>query len=285
VTDIKEQIERALGVRPRATAPLTGGCVGEVYRCDLGDDAVVAKVDRRHDEGTLHIEGRMLRYLRANSSLPVPEVFHEEPGLLVMEFIDHDGARAPAGERGAADMLADLHGVSSERYGFDEDTLIGALPQPNPWTSDWATFYGRHRLLAFGRLADRRGSLPAGTLARLESLADGLHGVVGTPGRPSLVHGDVWSGNVLWHKGRVRAFIDPAVHFADAEVELAFIELFGCFGPVFWDRYAERRPIRPGFERRCAAYQLAPLLVHAALFGGGYGQSVASILDRLGHRV
>ncbi|MEX2535727.1 MAG: fructosamine kinase family protein [Trueperaceae bacterium] len=108
--------------------------------------------------------------------------------------------------------------------------------------------------------------------------------VPGHSPKPGLVHGDVWSGNVLARNGRITAMLDPAIYFADPEVELAFIELFATFGEAFWERYGELRPIDPGYrEVRRDVYQLYPLLVHTALFGGGYVRAVGERLEWLGY--
>ncbi len=278
-TPIADSIEAALGLRPDEVTPLSGGCVGEVYRVEAGGRRLVVKV-AQGPSAALDVEGRMLAYLAKRSALPVPGVVHAEPTLLAMEWIDNDGRQSPQGQAEAADMLADLHDLRADRYGFHENTLIGPLTQVNAWSDDWRAFYGEHRLLHFGRLADQRGALPPGTLRALERLANRLDRVVDHVNAPGLIHGDAWSGNVLWRGGHIAGFIDPAVHYADPEVELAFIHLFGCFGAPFWDRYRERRAV-PGFDdggwaRRCAVYQLAPLLVHAILFGGHYGSAVAA---------
>ena len=99
--------------------------------------------------------------------------------------------------------------------------------------------------------------------------------------RPSLIHGDVWGGNVLARGGRIAAFVDPAIYFADAEIELAFSTLFGTFGEAFFDRYRQIRPIAPGFfEVRRDLYNLYPLLVHTRLFGASYAASVKRSLAR-----
>ena len=119
------------------------------------------------------------------------------------------------------------------------------------------------------------------TLRLLERLCGRLPDLIGEAAPPSLIHGDVWGGNVLVRGGRIAAFVDPAIHYADAEVELAFSTLFGTFGEPFFRRYGELRPLRPGFfEARRDLYNLYPLLVHTALFGVQYARSVGRIADR-----
>ncbi len=133
-----------------------------------------------------------------------------------------------------------------------------------------------------GRRALDAGRLPGATFAALEAFCGKLDRFVAPGARPGLIHGDVWGGNVLARAGRIAAFVDPAIYFADAEIELAFSTLFGTFGEAFFERYRQIRPIAPGFlEVRRDLYNLYPLLVHTRLFGGGYAARVERILARL----
>lgn len=280
-----DRLTGALGSAPRALEPLGGGCVGEVYRARMtrGPDAVV-KVDRS-PEPRLDVEGGMLAYLAEHSSLPVPRVLLSSPGLLVMEFVETSRGTGRA-DLHAADCLASLHEVVSPdgRFGFDRDTLIGGLHQPNPWTGSWLDFFRDQRLLFMAREASRAGRLPDRALTRAERLAERLDRWIDPAGAtPSLIHGDVWGGNVLTNGDRVAAFIDPAIYHADPEIELAFTTLFSTFSEAFYRRYAEHRPIAEGFfEQRRDLYNLYPLLVHVRLFGGTYVGSVENTLRRFG---
>ena len=284
-----DAVARATGRRPDRAVPLGGGCVGDVWKVESADGPpLVAKLDAS-GEPRLDIEGRMLEALCERSDLPVPRVVASSPSLLVMEFVEGGPGSASEAEAHAADLLAALHAVGPPAgragcFGFDEETLIGALPQPNPWTGSWLEFFRDQRLLGMAREAGRAGRLDGDTLRRVGRLAERLdRWIDDDASEPSLVHGDVWGGNVITRAGRVVAFIDPAVHYADAEVELAFIGLFSTFGERFYRRYHERRPIRDGFfEERRDLYNLYPLLVHARLFGGGYGASVRNTLRRFG---
>jgi fructosamine-3-kinase len=133
------------------------------------------------------------------------------------------------------------------------------------------------------RAALAAGALPAAAMARIERLAGRIEEFLPRRSTPSLIHGDLWGGNVLCGRGRIASFIDPAIYFADAEIELAFATLFGTFGEPFFARYRERRPIAPGFfEERRALYNLYPLMIHVRLFGGNYVGQVESALERLG---
>lgn len=273
----REIIEKTLGVRPARVDVLPGGCVATVVRADLPDGArVVAKLG----DDSLGVEAFMLRFLAEHTRLPVPRVVAEGAGVLVMEYVEGSAKYGEGGERHAAELLADLHGHRAERFGFERDTLIGGLPQPNPRTGSWLEFFGKHRLIAMARQAGEHGRIPEQLVARVERLAGRLDRWLEEPEHPSLVHGDVWSGNVLARLERIKAFLDPAIYYGHSEVELAFIALFGTFGDTFFRRYHELRPIRPGFESRRDLYNLYPLLVHARLFGGSYAASAESILSR-----
>ncbi len=276
-------IERAIGARPARSARIGGGAAGIVERVWLPDGStVVAKTAR----SGLDIEGRMLRFLAERSALPVPRVLAESPGLLILEDMPGGPGVGGAAEEHAAELLAALHGIASPdgRYGLEFDGLIGPLKQPNAWSTSWVEFFREHRLLHMTSAAEREGAITAGLARRLESLAERLGELI--PDRPpcSLVHGDVWGGNVLCDGGRITAFLDPAVYYAHAEVELAFIELFSTFGSRFFERYRTVHGIETGYrETRRQVYNLYPLLVHARLFGGAYVGQVERIVRSLGY--
>jgi fructosamine-3-kinase len=280
---LAEKIAEHLGERLRSARPLGGGCIGEVYKVELADGTdLVAKVDR---EGESHLEREayMLRYLRENSELPVPEVYHGSETLLLMEFVEGSSRFSEGAERHAAELLATLHGITADAYGHERDTLIGSLDQPNPWTGSWIQFFREQRLLYLARVAHEAGRLPAEDLRRVERLAEQLDKLIEEPEQPSLIHGDAWSANVLAKGDEIIAFLDPAVYHADPEIELSFISLFDSFGAAFFERYEEIRGIRPGFfEERRDLYSLYPLLAHVYFFGGGYLSSVQSTLRRFG---
>jgi len=278
---LAETVRAVTGRTLARTRPLHGGCIAEVLRLELSDGgALVAKVSDGADGG-LVIEARMLRYLAEHSRLPVPQVRYADPGLLLMDFVESRGGLDAGAERHAAELLADLHGLTAPAFGFEWDSLIGPLPQPNCWSEDWRTFFRDRRLLFMGRQALDAGRLPTATFAALERLCGKLERYIDPGARPSLIHGDVWGGNVLARRGRIAAFLDPAIYFADAEIELAFSTLFGTFGGDFFERYNEIRPLGPGFfEVRRDLYNLYPLLVHARLFGGGYAAGVERSLAR-----
>jgi fructosamine-3-kinase len=224
----------------------------------------------KHTAYDARVEADGLRRL-AKAGAPVPEVLGADSDEIVMAWV----AGLPDWEALGA-TLALVHRTSAPAFGYEIDNVIGSLPQPNPWTGSWGEFFAENRV----RVHLDDPSVPAHLRRRLEAACDGPlpafleeHAPV-----PSLVHGDIWSGNII-----DGAFlIDPAVSFSDREVELAFMAVFGGIPQAMWTGYLEAWPLDDGWERRRLALQLHHLLVHVRLFGGGYVRMVEDRLDRLG---
>lgn len=252
------------------TEPLHGGSIAQVVRARLADGATVV-VKRTTYDAQLEADG--LRALAA-AGAPVPQVLASGRDVLVLEHVQG----TPDWRRLGA-TVAELHRApAGDTFGWERDNVIGPLPQINDPDGSWPRFYIEHRVRAH---LPHATALPAELRTRLERACDDLlpdlldHDV-----RPSLVHGDLWSGNVV----DGRWLIDPAVHRADRELDLAFADVFGGFPPEFWRGYHETWPLDDGWERRRPALQLHHLLVHVRLFGSGYVGAVRSRLDDIGAR-
>jgi fructosamine-3-kinase len=277
--ELARRLADVAGVDVRSLTPLRGGDIAAIWRAELADGRVlVAKQGQR-----LEIEAWMLRYLKQHSKVPVPAVHHADEALLVMDFIEHDESFDAFAETNLGEIVAALHDIEAPLFGAECDTLIGGLLQPNPQTDNWRDFFRDQRLLAMGRAALDAGRLPASLMHRIDALAGRLHIWLRNDARPSLIHGDLWAGNMLSRRTQVVALLDPALYYADPEIELAFMTLFNSVGKNFFARYGERRRMRPGFfEERRELYNLYPLLVHVRLFGGPYVAQVERTLARYG---
>lgn len=286
---LRRRLERILGTTIAQSRPLSGGNIADCTRIVTQNGrafAIKTMAPRPQPtdlpQATLKDEAFMLDRLRAAGKVPVPAVHHADRDLLIMDYIPcDDGVATSTQQEDLADIVADLHSVTVSRYGFDRPTPIGPLQRPNDWSDRWIPFLRDRRLMFLGRLAHQAGRLPEGCLGRLETLCNRLDRWIPEHGAASLIHGDLWIGNILFKDRRVAALIDPACYFADPEIELAFLTLFGGVGDAFFSRYRERRPIDPlFFEERRALYHLEPLLAHAWFFGGGYGMRTDEILIR-----
>lgn len=262
--------------------PLAGGKISQVLRLDFASgEPLVAKVgDGSHN---LRIEAFMLRYLRQHSALPVPEVIHDEPNLLLMQHIAGDDPLARASLRHLGQLLAACHQVSGASFGLDRDTLIGPLHQPNPPTASWIEFFREQRLLYMTDLARESGELPPALEGRLLRIAESLRDFLIEPAYPALIHGDMWRTNIIAREGRIAGIIDPALYYAHNEMELAYMALFEGFGQEFFDAYRELLPIdREFYATRRHIYNLYPLLVHLIIFGDKYLEPLENSLAHFG---
>jgi len=286
-SELRTRTEQVLGSRIVETSPLGVGfgLIGlEVRIADGRHLAVKARKTGGTERAGLDLEAYMLNELVRQSELPVPHVHYADADLLVMDFIENDSGRISASvERHAAELIAKLHATPRERFGYARDTLIGPLHQPNPKSSRWVPFFRDHRLLFMAEKARAEGSLPSPLYTRIERLAERIEDYLIEPAFPSLLHGDLWTGNVLVRGCRIAAFVDPAIYCGHPEVELAFTTMFGTFGQAFFEAYEALAPLEPGFhELRSSLYNLYPTLVHVRLFGSGYLARVDQTLARLG---
>lgn len=274
-----DHIAEIVGQRVTGVSSLHGGMIGQVYRLDLADGtSLVAKTS---STPTLKTEGMMLKYLAEKTSLPVPEVHYASPDLLLMSHLPGSSNITSESQIHAADLLAELHAVRADKFGFEQETLIAILPQPNPTTASWIEFFRDHRLLYMTQLCTEAGQMPAVTRQKIDRLAARLDEWLTEPEAPSLIHGDLWTTNILTDGRHITGIVDPAIYYAHREIELAYTTLFGTFGKPFFQRYAEHHPLDAAFfDVRRPIYNLYPLLVHVRLFGGGYLSSVEATLNQ-----
>ncbi|MEC9367723.1 MAG: fructosamine kinase family protein [Pseudomonadota bacterium] len=263
--------------------PVGFGLMGLHVRLADGREVAV-KAGKPRKAGHLLLEASMLNDLARLTELPVPEVLHAEDDLLLMSWIDGGtGSLTDKAQSHAAELLAELHALRFDSFGYEHDTAIGPLTQPNPSSSSWISFFRDHRLLHMSGKAADSGALPAPLHMRLQEFAGHLGDYLTEPSHPSLIHGDVWSGNVLSRDGRITGLVDPALSWSHPEIELAFTTLFGTFTRPFFDAYDALVGIDRGFhEVRKDIYNLYPLLVHVRLFGGSYLAPIDATLRRLG---
>lgn len=243
-----------------------GGSICEVWRTETRDGR---KVVVKQTPYPAEVEADGLEALAA-AGAPVPEVLRAEGDLLVLELV----SGSPDWE-GLGRAVAQLHADVDDTFGWHADNRIGPLVQDNTEAASWTAFFAERRI----RPHLYAPALPDAVRSRLAAALDGpLQDLLDTDPPASLVHGDLWSGNVV----DGRWLIDPAVHRADREFELAFAEVFGGFHRDFHAAYAEAWPLPEGWQRRRPALQLYHLLVHVRLFGAGYVSAVTSRLDALG---
>ncbi|QTP58489.1 phosphotransferase [Billgrantia antri] len=256
--------------------PLGGGDIAAVYRLETSQGTVVVK---RDDAERLAGEADGLQALReAETSLLVPEVLALGDGWLVMQAFDEAGSRSSCSAEVLGEGLRQLHSHTAVEHGWSRDNACGRTPQSNAPLADGRAFQRERRLLPLAKACHERGLMDARLRSRIEVLAETLEDWL--PEAPaSLLHGDLWSGNVLYTP-QGPAVIDPAVYRHYPDVDLAMLTLFGSPGEAFFEAYWDGNTPHD-WPRREALFQLYPLLNHLLLFGGGYRSGVERALARV----
>lgn len=273
-------VAAALGRPVRRVARLSGGCVSDAARVDLdGGATVFAKAAAGLPAALLEVEAEGLRWLGEVPGVAVPAVVALTPEVLVLDWVP-PGRPAPSSDVALGHQLALLHAAGAPTFGWHRDGFIGREPQRNDPAADWPTFWIDRRVAPLVDRAVGRGAIEAGARRAVDRLRDRLPQVAGPPEPPARVHGDLWSGNVHVDERGHPWLIDPAPYGGHREVDLAMLHLFGTPGPEVVAAYEEVAPLAPGWRERLALWQLEPLLVHAVMFGGGYGATARAVLDR-----
>lgn len=262
---------------------LNGGCINDAFKLEADQGRFFLKYNVLEFSSQFEQESRALNLLRKTQAFTVPEVLqtgeHGSRSYLLMEYINPAAPSSKFWEL-FGQNLAKLHRTSSpdHTFGLSFDNHIGALPQKNTYCDDWIDFFIQNRLEVQLTLALYNELIDKAFVDHFRQLYDQLPGLlVSEPS--SLIHGDLWSGNFLCGKEGA-TLIDPAVYFANREIELAFTKLFGGFAPEFYYAYQQAWPLQPGFEERAEIYNLYPLLVHVNLFGSSYLSGVERVVRR-----
>jgi fructosamine-3-kinase len=278
---IEDRVAEALDVTVRRARPLSGGDVAEAYRVELGGGACVfAKTKAGARPGFFETEAAGLEWLRETRTVPVPTVLAVEPGLLVLEWVDEGRPKAST-EPDLGRSLARLHRCGARFFGRPDERPTGSLGLPNPATATWTEFYSTSRLLPLAREALDRRALDVESVARIESIAGRLGEFGAADEEPSRLHGDLWAGNRLVDVDGISWLIDPAAHGGHREFDLAMMRLFGGYGRDVFEAYEDTFPLADGWAARVPLHQLAPLVVHAIKFGGGYTDATRRALDQI----
>ncbi len=267
---------------PLQATPLTGGDVNHAALISTASGRCVVKWKPDAPPGLFESEADGLRRLHDTGAIRVPEVLAfddtAEPSWLALEYISTDPPGDPRQfARRFAEALAALHRgnpAPNGLFGLDRDNYLGSQPQRNAPMNSWAAFYRDQRLLPQIERARDLGLLPVSRSILLAQITDQMDRLMADfAPSPVLIHGDLWSGNFL-SAGDEPVLIDPAVYYAEREVEMAYTELFGGFPPGFHAAYHAAFPLQDGYEQRRALHQLYPLLIHLNHFGETYGPAL-----------
>lgn len=281
-----QAIEATLATSVVGSARVHGGDTAAAFRLDLADGRrVFAKTHASPPAHFFDTEAVGLRWLREAHAVAVPEVLLADDShaggvdVLVLEWID-EGRPGPTTEADLGRGLAALHAAGAPSFGRIDGRTTGSLGLPNDPCDTWVEFFRERRLLPLARIAEERAALPEQLVAGVRTVAERLEQLAGPVEAPARLHGDLWAGNRLVDRNGHSWLIDPACVGGHREFDLAMMRLFGGFGPEVEAAYDEVHPRAAGWEERVELWQLAPLVVHAIKFGGGYVGAVERAVRR-----
>ena len=282
--EVKSHLTEKFGspVKIHSSDSLGGGCINHASKVETSMGTLFLKWNGNCKSDMFLREAESLEELRkaANGQLLVPEVFAAKevdasPGFLVLEYLESGYGKTNSDEslgRG----LAAIHKYKAEKFGFHHDNYCGSTPQNNSWKSNWIEFFRDNRLHFLLELIQRERPLSAGEFKVYERLLVKIPEWVPEESGPALIHGDLWSGNYM-NTTNGPALIDPASYYANREMEMGIMTMFGGFSQRFYSAYNEAYPLPSGWRERNHLYQLYHFLNHYYLFGGDYRSQALQI--------
>jgi len=261
---------------------VSGGCINECYKIETDVQPYFLKVNEvKRYPNMFKIESDSLLILKETNTIKTPNViaqfkdqYHQ---YLLLKWIESSKPKNTFWQHFAVD-LAQLHQQSSYQFGLEFDNYIGSLKQQNTFTNNWTDFYIEQRIQPQVELAYNNQKISKKNLSQFYQFYKTL-AVIFPDEKPILIHGDLWDGNFLCDQNQKAVIIDPAIYYANREMEIASTQLFGGFHPTFYNVYNEIYPLEKQFDKRVPVYNLYSLLVHLNLFGGHYFHQVMKVVN------
>jgi protein-ribulosamine 3-kinase len=290
---IKAKIEEKLGSKIKSFASLSGGCISDAFKITINDNSnFFLKYNSSISNDMFIKEANGLKELVKANAIRIPKVLGFDKDYILLEHVQTGNKNLPTEKLRQSGKnffeqfgrnFAKMHKYTSDNYGFYEDNYIGSNLQKNiPYElekNDWVSFYFNKRILFQFKLAEMLGNsteeLRKG-ISRLENVIQEIIG--GSDERPSILHGDLWSGNYMVDENGSPVLFDPAVYYGNREADLGMTKLFGSFNSEFYSTYHEEFPLKDGYEYRENIYKLYHVLNHLNLFGGGYYHQAISLI-------
>ena len=282
--DFKYHLESFLNNTIIESHTLSGGDTSSVFKIETSSKefAILKLGTNKTSNNLLNAELNGLRCIANSKTIHTPVIYsygsYNELPYLFMEYVPSKRPNKEDFSR-LGQQLAQLHKHSSESFGLESPNYIGRLKQQNNQTDSWIDFYSEYRLGIQFQLALNNGLLKASEIPTIASVKSYLESICHSI-KPSLLHGDLWSGNYLIATDGTPYLIDPSVYYGHSEIDIAMSKLFGGFDASFYEAYHGEFPITEHFQTRIEIYQLYYLLVHLNMFGSSYYTSVKQILNK-----
>lgn len=261
---------------------VAGGCINRGTAISDGDRTFFVKFNSASQLSMFEAEQLGLEQMYNTQTIRVPKPLFcgviDSSSYIVMEWLEFGRGDSKSWEE-MGHKLAQLHRYQgSDQFGWDRNNTIGSTPQMNPWTDNWSEFFAEHRIGYQLKLAKRRGGSYPDTGTVMDRVRELL---ADRQPQPSLLHGDLWSGNAACTQDGEPVILDPATYWGDREADIAMTELFGGFPAAFYRGYNDEWSLDGGYKQRKTLYNLYHILNHFNLFGGGYGSQASRMIDQL----
>jgi len=281
---ITENISKATGKKFEVETyhSVSGGCINQGYKLTGNEQTYFVKINHPSQVEMFVSEALGLKQMLATQTILVPKPIcwgmTDKHSYIVLEWLEFGRGNSNSWEE-MGRKLAAMHQVgSASQFGWEQNNTIGSTPQINTWTSNWADFFAEYRIGYQLHLAKRRG----GNFPDSEQVVTAVRTILAARNpQPSLVHGDLWSGNAAVTTSGEPVILDPATYYGDREVDLAMTELFGGFPASFYRGYNEVWSLDEGYQQRKNLYNLYHILNHFNLFGGGYGNQAKHMIEQI----
>ena len=282
--EIAEHISQVTGevFTINSQSSVSGGCINQGYRIQSNNRSYFVKLNQASQVEMFVAEALGLKQMYATKTIGIPQPIcwgsAGSSAYIVMEWLDLSrGGNDAWQEMGR--QLARMHRLGkTDKFGWERNNTIGSTPQVNTWTENWAEFFSEHRIGYQLQLAKKRG----GSFPNQERVVEVVKKrLADWQPQPSLVHGDLWSGNAAVTEFGEPVILDPATYYGDREVDIAMTELFGGFSRSFYQGYEKEWPLNSGYQERKKIYNLYHILNHFNLFGGSYGSQAGHLIKQL----
>jgi len=280
IQHIEQSTGQAFAVKQQLS--LSGGSINSAYLLSDDKTRYLVKTNSAGQTAMFEAEAQGLQEMASSHTVKVPKPVcfgdDQTQSYIVMEYLDMSGQ---ADQVILGEQLAAMHRVTAEQFGWKMDNTIGATAQPNPWTANWLEFWRDQRLGFQLQLAVQNGyggelqSLGERLLSEMSKL------FTNRDISPSMLHGDLWGGNVAGLKDGTPVLYDPAFYYGDREADLAMTYVFGGFAPDFYTSYQNAFPLDEGFAVRKTFYNIYHIINHLNLFGGGYHRQSIHMMERV----
>jgi protein-ribulosamine 3-kinase len=281
-TSISKVIEQ-LNLKVKSISSLSGGCISNAYKVTLeSDEKLFLKFNDSASGGMFIKEAHGLEEIKNANAIRVPDVIKSDKDFILLEYIESSSRKRNFFEEFGI-QFAKLHKYHNNDFGFYEDNYIGSNVQKNTakdeLKTDWTKFYFQNRILFQYKLAEKNGYATNELKNGISELENKIGDIIrSSKEEPSLLHGDLWSGNYMEDENGSACLIDPAVYYGHREADLAMTKLFGGFSSEFYSAYNEAYPLPDGYSYRENLYKLYHVLNHLNLFGGGYYDQAISLI-------